>query len=271
MLTHAKTWWTILRITLEERLVYRADFAVATLMRFLPILTQVFLWSAIFAAANTDSVAGYSYHNFIAYYLLVMVGRALSSMPNLSAGITLQIREGEIKKFLIQPIDLISFLLIARVAHKLVYYVIAAAPFAIIFFLCRGFFPGWPDGLTLAAFFAALIMAFLLGFFLELAIGLVGFWWLEVGSILFIYMMINYFLSGHMFPIDMLPQPWQAIVNCLPFRFLAYFPAAIFLGKVHGNELIQELWIQFAWVVFFFFLSRILFHFGVKRYSGFGG
>ncbi|MFO0067451.1 MAG: ABC transporter permease, partial [Pirellulaceae bacterium] len=36
-------WWTILRIALEERLVYRGDFALGTLMRFLPIITQIFL------------------------------------------------------------------------------------------------------------------------------------------------------------------------------------------------------------------------------------
>ena len=42
------SWWTILRIALEERLVYRGDFALGTLMRFLPIVTQIFLWYAIF-------------------------------------------------------------------------------------------------------------------------------------------------------------------------------------------------------------------------------
>ena len=37
-------WWIILRTALEERLVYRGDFALGTLMRFLPIITQIFLW-----------------------------------------------------------------------------------------------------------------------------------------------------------------------------------------------------------------------------------
>jgi ABC-2 type transport system permease protein len=34
----------ILRTSLSERLVYRADFASATLVRSLPIVTQFFLW-----------------------------------------------------------------------------------------------------------------------------------------------------------------------------------------------------------------------------------
>ena len=125
-------------------------------MRFLPIVTQIFLWGAVFAGMSaaagqaasqgidTKQIAGYGYHDFVAYYLLTMVGRAFSSMPGLASGIAVQIRNGEIKKYLIQPVDLLGFLLLMRVAHKLVYYVIAAAPFALVFFLCRGYFPGWP-------------------------------------------------------------------------------------------------------------------------------
>ena len=48
----------------------------------------------------------------IAYYLLTMVSRAFSSMPGLASGIARQIRNGEIKKYLIQPIDMIGFLLL---------------------------------------------------------------------------------------------------------------------------------------------------------------
>src|SRR5262245_38747433 len=123
--TRMQTWWTVLRICLEERLVYRGDFALGTLMRFLPIVTQVFLWGAIFQATSSATIANYSYGDFIAYYLLTMVSRAFSSMPGLASGIALQIRNGEIKKYLVQPIDMIGFLLLSRVAHKLVYYVVA--------------------------------------------------------------------------------------------------------------------------------------------------
>ena len=140
MYARALTWWTILRICLEERLVYRGDFALGTLMRFLPIVTQVFLWGSVFAAAGKTTIAGYTKDEMIAYYLLTMVSRAFSSMPGLASGIARQIRDGEIKKFLIQPIDMLGFLLLSRVAHKLVYYVVATGPFALVFFLCRELF-----------------------------------------------------------------------------------------------------------------------------------
>ena len=275
MFARAATCWTIFRISLEERLVYRGDFALGTLMRFLPIVTQVFLWWAVFsamtAAGGSGQIVGYSYRDMIAYYLLTMISRAFSSMPGVASGIARDIRDGTIKKYLIQPIDMLEFLLLYRFAHKLVYYTVGAAPFALVFFLCRGYFNGWPDATTMAAYLASLAMSFLLGFFLEATLGMIGFWFLEVNSLLFVYMLLNFFFSGHMFPIDMLPGTLGTVVRQIPLQYLAYFPSAVFLGKVAGADLWIGLGLQLFWVVFFVFASRLAFFLGTRRYSGYGG
>jgi ABC-2 type transport system permease protein len=275
MLTRAKTWWIILRISLEERLVYRGDFALGTLMRFLPVITQMFLWWAIFEAVGESqgghAVAGYTYHNVVAYYLLTMISRAFSSMPGLASGIARDIRDGTVKKYLIQPIDMLDFLLLNRMAHKLVYYLVATVPFAVVFCLCRRFFAGWPQPEILLAYVVSLSMAFLLGYFLEATLGMIGFWFLEVNSLLFVYMLFSFFCSGHMFPIDMLPRPWRGLVQGMPLQYLAYFPAAVFLQRITGSALLWGLGVQLGWVVFFIFTARVAFHFGTRRYSAFGG
>jgi len=275
------TWWIFLRISIEERLVYRGDFMLGTLMRFLPIVTQVFLWWAIFDAAMRDSsatdgrIVGYTREDMMAYYLLAMVSRAFSSMPGLTSGIARQIQTGEIKKFLIQPVDLIGCLLLQRTAHKLVYYLIATLPFALVFWLCRSFFPnGWPDIEVLIAFGLSLVMAFLLGFFIEVCLGLVGFWFLEITSLAFIYMLLNFFLSGHMFPLELLETgswPIREWVEAMPLKYLAYFPAAVFLEKIPPERLWYELAIEATWLAAFVLLARFLWWRGTARYSAFGG
>ena len=271
-------WWMILNVSLGERLVYRGDFALGTLMRFLPIITQIFLWYAVFdaiGAAEGDDpteIGGFRFRDMVAYYLLTMIARAFSSMPGLASGIAKQIREGEIKRYLIQPIDLIAFLLLTRVAHKLAYYAVAIAPFALVFYLCRDYFvEGWPSLPVFLAFCASLVMGFLIGFFLEAAIGMIGFWFLEVSSLLFVLMLFSFFLSGHMFPLTMLPEGIQGFVNFLPFKYLAFFPAAIFLGKIPEEDLPMEIAIEAIWLAVFIFLCRLAYARGVKRYSGFGG
>jgi len=274
-----KTWGTMLAISIEERLVYRGDFVLGTLMRFLPIVTQVFLWTAVFSATSRGDIAGYSRNDIVAYYLLTMLTRAFSSMPGLASGIARSIRDGSIKKFLIQPVDYVAFLLAARVAHKLVYYAVAVIPFAAVFFLCRSFFPPLPDAATIAAFLLALVLSFLLGFFMEATLGMLGFWFLEVSSIVFGYMLVQYLLSGHMFPVDMLAGIPSGIpgtsladlVGWLPFQYTAYFPAAVWLGKIEGAELTRALALEAAWVVVMIVACRLAWARGTRRYSGFGG
>ncbi len=192
--------------------------------------------------AQPQVIAGFNRDDIIAYYLLTMIARAFSSMPGLASGIARSIRDGSIKKFITQPVDMIGFLLLSRIAHKLVYYSVALLPFALVFYLCRDYFPPAPDAGTWLAFIASLVMAFLLGFFLEAALGMIGFWLLEVSSLLFVYMLFIFFLSGHMFPIDMLDGvtmagsvTWGDVVRILPLQYLAYFPAAVFLGKIQGH------------------------------------
>ena len=279
LVARLRTWGTMLAISIEERLVYRGDFALGTLMRFLPIVTQVFLWTAVFSATSRGDIAGYSRNDIVAYYLLTMVSRAFSSMPGLAGGVARSIRDGSIKKFLVQPVDYVSFLLASRVAHKLVYYAVAILPFAAVFFLCRSFFPPAPDALTIAAFMASLVLSFLLGFFMEATLGMLGFWFVEVSSIVFGYMLVQYLLSGHMFPIDMLagiptglPGTSLAdLVAWLPFQFTAYFPAAVWLGKVQGAELVRLLVVEAAWVVAMIVACRLVWARGTRRYSAFGG
>ena len=263
-------WW-ILKTAMAERLAYRSDFAFSTLVRFLPIVTQIFLWTAVYAGTEEDSLNGYTLPEMVSYYLLAMVGRAFSSMPGLASGIARDVREGVVKKYLTQPVDMLGYLFFHRIAHKLVYYLVAAGPFALVFWLCADYLPGWPGWGPFAAFLASLALAFLIGFLIESLIGLVSFWFLEVSSLLFIYMMMNYFLSGHMIPLDWLPAPVENAVGWLPFKYLAYVPAAIFLGKYDDAELPGVLLTGAAWALGLLIANRLMFRRGVRRYGAFGG
>ncbi len=277
MSSSGATWrtnWYILRTSVAERLAYRADFVFATLVRFLPIITQVFLWGAIYGTFDGQSsreLNGYRYGDMVAYYLLVMLGRAFSSMPGLTTGIARDVRDGSIKKFLTQPIDLLQYLLWHRVAHKLVYYLMATGPFALVFWLCRDYFTIRPDAMTLSATIVSLLLSFLVGFYIESLMGLAAFWYLEVSSLVFVYMLLSYFLSGHMLPLDWLPQPVSQVILCLPFKYLAYVPAAMALGRYTPAELGGELALESLWVLVLWRLNRWVLARGLHRYSAYGG
>src|SRR5207247_8088695 len=119
---------------------YRADFFVSTIFRFLPLLTTFLLWEAVYDSAGTEEISGFSRRQMIAYLLLVQISRMFSSMPGLAAGIARDIRDGNLKKYLLQPIDMLWYLMSYRGAHKIAYIATTALPYALLFFLFRDVF-----------------------------------------------------------------------------------------------------------------------------------
>jgi ABC-2 type transport system permease protein len=261
----------IFRVSLVERMAYRTDFFLGTVLRFLPMVATILLWQAIFEGSGRTELGGFQRNEMIAYLLLVHISRMFSSMPGLAHGIARDIRDGSLKKYLLQPIEMVPYLVSYRMAHKVAYIATSALPYGLLFFLCREFFDGFPDGLTLIAYVVSLLLAFVIGFFFEATIGMIGFWFLEVSSFLYIINTISFFISGQMFPLDLLPPFWASLFLSLPFQFLAYFPAAVFLGKIQGEALLRGLLLQAGWALLFVFLANGLYRWGLRRYSAFGG
>ena len=273
LLRTLRKYRTVFAICVAERFAYRTDFFFGTLMRFLPIVTTIFLWSAIFKGSNQDRIAGLTMTGVFAYYLLTMVGRAFSSMPGLADGIARDIRTGAVKKFLTQPVNLFGYLLCSRMAHKLAYYTAALAPFVIVFWVCRGYFDGWPSAPVLFCFLLSLPLAFFIGFMFETIVGLASFWLLEIGSFNFIIITLVYVTSGHMFPLDLAPEPFATILKALPFQYLAYFPAYLFLrgDELTGMELARAMAGELLTAGALTLAAVWIYQRGLRRYSAFGG
>jgi ABC-2 type transport system permease protein len=263
---------SIFRIALSERLAYRVDFLLGTIFRFVPLAAAVVLWEAVYNSIPADeTMGGFTREQMIAYLLLVYVSRTVSSMPGLALGIAGDIREGNIKKYLIQPLHLIAYLLAYRAAQKTGQLVTAALPYAVLFLIFSPYFEGFPDLLTFAAYLVALLLSFAVGFFLDTCVGLLGFWFLDITSLLWILTTLTIFISGQMAPLDLLPGWAATLLKALPFQYLAYFPAVIFLGKLQGMALLEGLLLELAWAVGSSLLALWLYGRGLRHYSAFGG
>lgn len=266
-----RKYYRVWRVSMAERMTYRADFLLGTLLRMLPMVTTILLWQAIYQGSGQNTLAGFQYREMIAYLLLVHISRMFSSMPGLASGISREIRDGTLKKYLIQPLDLLGYLISHRAAHKITYIIMAALPYGLIFYVCRSYFDGLPPAPIFLGYLASLILSFLIGFYFEACVGMVGFWFLEVTSVLYIVMTLNYFISGQMLPLDLLPSFWAGFLKALPFQYMAYFPAVVFLGKVRGQELLWGLGVEAFWAIFFAWLARFLYKRGLRHYGAYGG
>jgi ABC-2 type transport system permease protein len=76
------------------------------------------------------------------------------------------------------------------------------------------------------------------------------------------------FLSGMIAPLDVFPPLVRDIVMFTPFPYMAYFPAAILVGK--PVNIWQGLGVMTAWMGLAFIVNRWLWRKGIKQYSGMG-
>ena len=192
-------------------------------------------------------------------------------MPGLAGGIARDIREGTLKRYLIQPIDMIGYLLSYRVAHKVAYITTSFLPYALLFFLCRGFFDGFPDAAD-AGRLRRVAGPVVPGRLLLRGQRRDGRLLVPRGDVAALHRDDAELLHlGPHAPARPAAPALVDLLKALPFQYMAYFPAVVFLGKVTGWELVLHLLLELTWAVFFMVLCRGLYRLGLKRYSAFGG
>jgi ABC-2 type transport system permease protein len=270
--TMVRKYWHVLNIGIQNNLTYRFNFLARTLFGFIPLIAMLYLWRAIYEGNGSGSKVGdYTLAQMISYYLLTALVDALSAVNEDDWQIAADIKDGNISQFLLKPIDYLTFRLCLFLSGRVAYLAVAVVPLALFFFCLRQYFT-WPaDWGTLGLFLVSVSLTALLQFFMSYTMAMLAFWVLEVSTFIFILFAFEYIASGHLFPLDIVPQGLQQALFLTPFPYQLYFPISIYMGKIAGAELLKGLAVQAFWVVITYVLARFAWRRGIKKYSAVGG
>ena len=258
-------------IGLQNTFVYRWNFLLRSLFGFVPLVGTVLIWRAIFHERGAANIAGYDYRAMIWYFLLTVMADNLITPTEDEWQIAADIREGQMSAFLVKPMNYLAYRLSLYGSYRLLYTVITIVPVGALIWFFRGFvtLPASPVTWLLAAL--SLAMAALIQFFVAYSLAMMAFWILEISTIVFILYSFEYFLSGHVFPLDIMPAWFQSTLRVLPFTYEMFFPISVFLGKARGAELWSGLAIQAGWLALTWLAARTMFRRGVRHYQAVGG
>jgi ABC-2 type transport system permease protein len=256
---------------LQNTIIYRWNFLFRTVSGLIPLLGGLFLWRALYAARDDRGIVGYDFSAIICYFLYIMVAENLVTPVEDEWQIAADIRDGRLSSFLIRPFDYMLYRLTLFGSGKLMYTAVAILPSAALLWFYRADLRVPHDPSTWFLTAVSLVMAGLLQFFVSYALAMIAFWLLEISTVVFIVYSFEYFLSGRVFPLDLMPASVQRVMEWLPFMYEVYFPVAIFMERVRGPEVTRGLAIQFMWVVFAFAGARLLWARGLQRYQAVGG
>lgn len=257
-------------IGLQNTFVYRWNFFLRSLFGLVPLAGTVFIWGALFKERQAD-IGGYDYRSMIFYFVLTMLADNLVTPTEDEWQIAADIREGQINAFLTKPMNYLGYRLSLFLSYRLLYTLVTIIPVALVIFYFRDDVTLPSHGVTWLLSAGSLAMAGLIQFLIAYSLAMLAFWILEISTIVFILYSFEYFLSGHVFPLDIMPASFQITLKWLPFPYELYFPVAVFLEKVRGAELWSGLAIQAGWLLLTWFAARLMWRRGVRHYQAVGG
>jgi ABC-2 type transport system permease protein len=267
-----KKYWHVVGIGIQNNLTYRFNFLARTLFGFIPLIAVLYMWRTIFEGKGAGSLVGsYTLPEMVSYYLMITVVDALTAVNEDDWQIAADIKDGNISQFLLKPVNYLWYRLCLFFAGRMTYLAVAAIPLALFAFALRDYFVFPKNGVAFAAFLVSTALTALLQFFLSYAMAMLAFWVLEVSTFIFILYAFEYIASGHLFPLDILPQGLQQVLFYTPFPYQLFFPVGVYMGKFQGAELARGLVIQGSWVVAAYFLARFAWARGIRKYSAAGG
>ena len=257
-------------IGLQNNFVYRWNFFLRSLFGLFPLLGTVFIWGAIFEAKG-GGINSFDYPSVVYYFLLVLLLDSLITPGDDEWQVATDIRDGQMNAFLVKPMNYLVYRMALFVSNRLLYSLMTLPVVILVFVVFRNYLV-WPSSwttwiLTIVSVFLAASLQFLIAY----SVAMLAFWMLEISTVVFIIYSFEYFLSGHMFPLGLMPMAVQNILKLLPFPYEIYFPISIFMGQVHGAGLWKGLLIQFCWVLIIAFGANTLWQRGLKQYQAVGG
>ena len=260
---------TIVKVSLEQTLVSRSRVIFRLILEAISLITTILIWEAVYRA--NQSIASYSLKELITYSFLSFLLQRISSSVHWR--ISYDISTGEINNYLLLPFHYLRFRFLKFLGSRLLADTFLSLPvfFGLLWIYKRYILA--PQNLQniLLIIFLILPLTIILNLLYTAAIGLTGFWTTEITGLFYLIGGISRFLGGALFPISAFPQSWQMILKALPFRYFYAFPLDFYLGKISNQQIIVGIAVQLLWLISFYSILKVIWHFGIRRYEAFGG
>ena len=256
-------------IGVQDTFVYRWNFVLRSLFSIIPLLGTVSVWRAV--CEPGEGVAGYQFSSMVFYFVAVLIVENLASPTEDEWRIAAEIREGQISSILTKPLDYLAYRLTLFCAYRFLYSIVTLPVLLVVLSLLSSYLQ-WPQHFSTWVWFGlAVCGSALIQFFIAYALAMLAFWILEVSTLIFILYSFEYFLSGHVFPLDLLSPKLQAILHWLPFPYELFFPVQILLERLDAGRMLEGFLIQWFWIGATFGIARLLWTQGVRKYQAVGG
>jgi ABC-2 type transport system permease protein len=262
--TKLKKYAVVAKVSFSNAIAYRASVFGQFLFYGLFVYVFVRLWGAIYQGGG---VQGYSYTQIV-WYLVMTELIAFTCGPGIYRELNDSIKNGSIAYLIGRPAHFVFYQFADSLGQAAFRFVSFGALAAALGHYFVGPLPTFrlPALLPLAL---SVALAIVLHFFMLALIGLSAFVLEDNFALYLIYQKLG-FMLGMFLPVEFLPAWLQPIAKALPFSYVYWAPAKLFVG--YSPELFLELFPrQAAWAAASMAFAMLCYRLGVSRLQVNGG
>lgn len=265
-----KKYLAIARASLQEYLAYRLNLFLEIFGVFLTQVVIIILWYAIYQGAGTQKIGNFTLPEMITYLIGAGIIHSIILLTSQGNEIEDDIHLGDLANLLVKPISVPTYWLVRDICRRVLTFVLGIGEYLmlLIIFADKLVLPESPLYLFLTL--VAISVAGLLHFYLFYIFSLISFWMEQAWGPRFVIRVVMEIACGAIIPLSLFPHFWQKLFDFLPFKYLAYVPLTIYLGKMALPEALTELLIGVIWIGLMVIAANFLWERGLKKYSAYG-
>lgn len=263
-----KKYLTVIKTEWQRQFTYRTNQFTYRIGNIFEILVQILIWTAIFQ--KTTTIGGYNYREMITYIIIGWLISFLMANFQFEEIISSHIQKGELSNFISKPINYINYLIFLSIGRASFTLGVAFLFNLLLLFFFRNSFIISKDIFMWLILLAMILVGYFIKLFLSILIGFISFWTVDNAGVFYSINTLAKFLSGNYFPINILPAAFLNFSLALPFIYTFYFPAQLYLGKISLRQGLFGLGLEIIWLGILYFLIRVVWKMGLKKYESVG-
>ncbi len=258
-------YWEASKIGLFNSFVYSFDFFTGAIFIGLIIFIFINLWRVIYG--SSDLIEGFTLGMMVWY--LVLTEAITFSPGRITEEIGNEIQSGNIAQSLNKPYNYLLFRFASNIGRTILRFTLTFGISAIIAVLCIGV-PSWIKVSTLPFIAVSVFLALVLNFCIMAAVGITAFWLEDSRSLNYMYSKFVFVLGGMLVPLEIFPSWLETISRNLPFSYVAYYPAKLWV-KFSWSDILSVYAMQLLWIAVFIIFAAVLYNVCIKKISINGG
>ncbi len=254
-------------LAIVSNLEYRLNYFIDAIVQ--PLTTtgiEILLWFAVFKGAHTATINGYGREFYLSYALWAAFFARIATSWMYEFRMIEEIGSGTINSLIVRPMSFYEYYLSQLLGYKFITTVISLIVpiIAAYIFHLPTIYSRMPLAVVLCFYY--LILVHTISFLVCCA----AFYLTKISSFTVAKNLMFWILTGELFPLDLMPEPFRSKIIALPFSSGVYLPVGFVTGRVGIHEMMNGFVSVTIWLIVLNLLGAWFWKKGLSSYSGTG-